>query len=281
MIKKIITLCIIIFTTIPSFARVSVSDGSAFITKNEFSNSLNNLSSRIEIMENSLDAKIDSMVSTYLSRNGIWAGEKQTINTTQATWEYGFNRVATYVPRFYKNINATGMHHFSSQSGTGLEVQTAAKGQVGAISGRTNQKIVDNITKSGLAIVESTVTELSAANAQCYVASVNRSDVDSFASDHFLFFYMAKVRFYQDSSNMLSSISSQFLGVQQGMFLSCPKLPTSYILMFVEKNKPLYVDYIVDFKTDNGTRYANTLAYRNTDTSYSKRTWKITAINIY
>ena len=38
---------------------------------------MNNLSNRMSTLENSLDAKIDSLVSSYLSRNGIWNGEKQ------------------------------------------------------------------------------------------------------------------------------------------------------------------------------------------------------------
>lgn len=282
--KKILAIFIIIMITIPSYARVSVSDGSAFISKNEFSRSLNNLSTRLSIMENNMDAKIDSLVSTYLSRNGIWSGEKQTINTTAATWEYGFNKKGNYVARFFKNINASGIHHFSSQEQTiediALEVKTDYRGEIGAISGKTGQKIVDSITKTGLAIVESSCSDLVATNNQCYVGSVNRS-INYFASDHFLFYYMARVKFYQESTNLLSSISAQFLGVQQGVYLTCPKLPTSYILMFVEKNKPLYADYEVTFLNDNGTDYSNTLVYRDNNDSYSKRTWKITAINIY
>ena len=66
-----------------SFAAISVSDGSAFVTKAEFSADLNNLSNRMSALENSIDAKIDSLVSSYLSRNGIWNGEKQTVTSTK------------------------------------------------------------------------------------------------------------------------------------------------------------------------------------------------------
>ena len=66
---------ILSISLINSVAAISVSDGSAFVTKAEFAADLNNLSNRMSTLENSLDAKIDSLVSSYLSRNGIWNGE--------------------------------------------------------------------------------------------------------------------------------------------------------------------------------------------------------------
>ena len=76
-----IALCLsICFMQIASYAgNVSVSDGSAFITKSEMSYQLNNLSNRMTQLENSLDSKIDSLVSSYLTRNGVWNGVKQTL----------------------------------------------------------------------------------------------------------------------------------------------------------------------------------------------------------
>ncbi len=77
--KLFISLSLILSVSlINSLAAISVSDGSAFVTKAEFAADLNNLSNRMSSLENSLDAKIDSLVSSYLSRNGIWNGEKQT-----------------------------------------------------------------------------------------------------------------------------------------------------------------------------------------------------------
>ena len=58
---------------------VDVSDGSAFITKSEMSYQLNTLSNRMTQLENSLDSKIDKLVSSYLTRNGIWNGAKQKL----------------------------------------------------------------------------------------------------------------------------------------------------------------------------------------------------------
>ena len=77
--KLFISLSLILSVSlINSIAAISVSDGSAFVTKAEFAADLNNLSNRMSSLENSLDAKIDSLVSSYLSRNGIWNGETQT-----------------------------------------------------------------------------------------------------------------------------------------------------------------------------------------------------------
>ena len=70
--KTILVLSICVGISLPTNAAVSVSDGSAFVTKAEFAADLNNLSNRMAQLENSLDAKIDSLVSSYLTRNGIW-----------------------------------------------------------------------------------------------------------------------------------------------------------------------------------------------------------------
>ena len=77
--KTIFILSLCFGITIPSNAAVSVSDGSAFVSKAELSADLNNLSNRMAQLENSLDAKIDSLVSSYLARNGIWNGANQEL----------------------------------------------------------------------------------------------------------------------------------------------------------------------------------------------------------
>ena len=87
--RIILTISICLSICIPSNAAVSVSDGSAFITSAEFNADLNNLSNRMATLENSIDAKIDSLVSSYLTRNGIWNGEKQEISDASQD-EYDF-----------------------------------------------------------------------------------------------------------------------------------------------------------------------------------------------
>ena len=90
--KTILILYLCIAISFTSNAAVSVSDGSAFITSAEFSSDINNLENRLAYLENSMDAKIDSMVSSYLTRNGIWNGAKQELSdAVKEGNEYYFN----------------------------------------------------------------------------------------------------------------------------------------------------------------------------------------------
>ena len=85
--KTILILSICICISIQSNAGgVKVSDGSAFITKSEMAYQLNNLSNRMSVLENSLDSRIDTLVSSYLTRNGIWNGAKQTLTNNYTGW---------------------------------------------------------------------------------------------------------------------------------------------------------------------------------------------------
>ena len=79
--KTILILSLCLGISMPAYTAVSVSDGSAFVTKVEFDSDMNNLDNRMAVLENSLDAKIDSLVSAYLTRNGIWNGRKQELTT--------------------------------------------------------------------------------------------------------------------------------------------------------------------------------------------------------
>ena len=83
--KSVLLFSICIGVTVPTNAAVSVSDGSAFVTKSEFNADLNNLSNRMANLESSLDAKIDNLVSSYLTRNGIWNGELQQVQNNLGT----------------------------------------------------------------------------------------------------------------------------------------------------------------------------------------------------
>ena len=109
LIKKILLVIICFAISFPSNAAISVSDGSAFVTKAEFSADLNNLSNRMAQLENSLDAKIDSLVSSYLTRNGIWNGSKQTLLTNSFVFESPINYGAMgYEP---VNLSLDGAFH--------------------------------------------------------------------------------------------------------------------------------------------------------------------------
>lgn len=100
---KIIFILISIFIlTIVSYGQVSVSDGSAFLTKTEFNKNLTIMSNRMAFLENSLDSKIDTLVASFLSRNGIWSGSVQDNSLDGTIMSVGFNGQST----------ATAYHYF-------------------------------------------------------------------------------------------------------------------------------------------------------------------------
>ena len=141
--KKFLLLALMIVLPINSFAAVSVSDGSAFISKSEFSASLNNLSNRIATIENTLDAKIDSLVSSYLSRNGIWNGEIQDLekDTDLTKTTSGGYTVYTY--------GGTLADLFTSFLWTSTTLN-AFPTKVASIS---NKVVINKISKSGMIVM--------------------------------------------------------------------------------------------------------------------------------
>ena len=157
MLKKILLIVLIFSIIIPSYSAVSVSDGSSFMTKSEVQSVVGNLSSRVSIIENSIDAKIDSLVSSYLSRNGIWNGTKQTVNknTAQNSLDYfcatmGYGASGTFISNtttrtYYNNyINQLNSENGLNQS----NIQYLQN-----FGGGTYYRVINNFTKSGLLCV--------------------------------------------------------------------------------------------------------------------------------
>ena len=145
MFKTILVLSLCIGVVLPTNAAVSVSDGSAFVTKAEFAADLNNLSNRMAQLENSLDAKIDSLVSSYLTRNGIWNGAKQEINDNIKDKYVGVKKTTAsgYTWRLY-NFNTTNSANYQVWNTTDRGL--LARDNSSTISGT----IVDSVNKSGL-----------------------------------------------------------------------------------------------------------------------------------
>ena len=95
------------------------------ITFDQLSNYLELTSNQIEPtktamaqLENSLDAKIDSLVSSYLTRNGIWNGAKQTMNSSWTSIRYGFRAGATYVANYTLFYESSGWTLRKSAAGS-------------------------------------------------------------------------------------------------------------------------------------------------------------------
>ena len=127
--KTIFILSLCIGITLPSYSAISVSDGSAFVSKAEFAADVNALSNRMAQLENNLDSKIDSLVSTYLNKNGIWNPKRQTMTTYT-----GFN-------------NAVTQNHFQTMYRTGTRANLNS-----IIDGKSDStyNLVNSIDKSGL-----------------------------------------------------------------------------------------------------------------------------------
>ena len=77
--KTILILSICLGISIPSNAAVSVSDNSAFITRAEALAVAQSLSERIIVLENTVDEKIDNLITAYLERNGVWNAQEQVL----------------------------------------------------------------------------------------------------------------------------------------------------------------------------------------------------------
>ena len=105
--KVLLTIIAYVFTCTYSYAAVSVSDGSAFLTKSEMQSNLNDLKNRMAGLENTLDAKIDSLVSAYLTRNGIWNGKKQELSTYHCLTN---NVTNTHLYNMYKNQKSANLN---------------------------------------------------------------------------------------------------------------------------------------------------------------------------
>ena len=94
-IKRIIILFLIISCQINVFAAISIADGTSLTSKAEYSADLSHLSNRLSILENSIDSKIDSLVSAYINNNGIWSGYVIPTKDYSATINLGITQNTT------------------------------------------------------------------------------------------------------------------------------------------------------------------------------------------
>ena len=141
----ILTLCLGI--TLPANAgSVDVSDGSAFITKSEMAYQLNNLSNRMTQLENSLDSKIDTLVSSYLTRNGIWNGIKQTLKNYYIVDCCGNNATA---------ITAKSVTHgYRDFQGKTQTYSPTVKSQITFPTAMNSDNLLHKVDRTTLEIVE-------------------------------------------------------------------------------------------------------------------------------
>ena len=230
--KIILMLNLILSMVITTNAAVSVSDGSAFVTKAEFSADLNNLSNRMASLENSLDAKIDSLVSSYLTRNGIWNGAKQTLVNT--TFKYGMKGSSS------RNIGRVWFNIYNGNS-----EQPEAKMYAINTSGASGRYIlIDNVDKSGM-IFFNTYAGTSNNGIMIAVPVSDSTGCINLANVRFIYecIFSYKVQPQGSSDFETKNVAScQLLGFGIGCSLQVPALPVGTVSFFVSKNDKVVLD---------------------------------------
>ena len=269
--KTILVFTICFGITIPANAgNVSVSDGAAFITKSELSYELNNLSNRMTQLENSLDSRIDSLVSSYLTRNGVWNGDNQQLLSN--TFKYGFGSDNTRFGSKYFNIYNGD---FSQSSGTLFKIKV-----IGA-DGRNS--LINKCSKSGMiffnikngSFVNQDMRALPISNTNCVVNCANVRWIYSC----YLSYQVLNVSSSTWETKAISS--SELIGFGIGCSLQVPALPIQTVSFFVNKDDEvsIYVEQtILDFPTTGND--ASTLGmWAGNQQSY--KTYVIDSANIY
>ena len=237
--RTILVLSLILGIAIPSNAAVSVSDGSAFVSKAEFSADLNNLSNRMAQLENSLDAKIDSLVSSYLTRNGIWNGAVQNVQNSY------------FVDCFGENITGSGAtmiysHQFPSNITAGSNAYFI----------NTTKLLVDGFTKTGLCLLTIDAKEIGAGLATdgrsyTYYTYPNPNGSSSWNLYHL---DRCALTFEVDDGNSanrrevgrIKTYQTSYETIDSEKVLAFKTVPgVSNIYFFVSKEEKLYWHYIV------------------------------------
>ena len=89
---QIVSFCLCIIICFNNYA-INASDDTAFITKEEFDRTMADFNARLTTFESGINSKIDSQVTSYLDRNGIWSAAKQEVKTTK-TKVFGLRKIS-------------------------------------------------------------------------------------------------------------------------------------------------------------------------------------------
>ena len=238
--KTILVLSLCVGISLPTNAAVSVSDGSAFVTKAEFAADLNNLSSRMAQLENSLDAKIDSLVSSYLTRNGIWNGAKQTMTSNVS------GRMGVYQDGVTKiNVSAQGYEGASPSTESKYKCFTYDDDSV---------TIINSVSKTGLLVIKLEFNQ----NTQDTGGRVGIDLVDN-ESNKFPVYHFGTLTC---GINLINKTGSENRVVYswntQKQFNSATKLTaessqTTFAMFFTSKNDDIIMSYFTDLNVSGGS----------------------------
>ena len=277
MFKTILVLSLCIGVVLPTNAAVSVSDGSAFVTKAEFAADLNNLSNRMAQLENSLDAKIDSLVSSYLTRNGIWNGAKQDIKGTNGvlTLTYG-----------YKKGDAIGKKNLIQILHSNATVQWSGAGgneaEIILYNSAHEYDLIDSCNKAGMLVLSTTTNnyrESSTTRCSYGFASTTTTTANG---DHFAFVHTQDYVFMINGTKEGGRAHCEFIATAAPAAIRCPQVPSGTVLFFVSKGDKITVKDTPNLIKGDGSVVAATLVwYEKNDNAYSYYDYVINSAYIY
>ena len=252
--KTILVLSICVGISLPTNAAVSVSDGSAFVTKAEFAADLNNLSNRMAQLENSLDAKIDSLVSSYLTRNGIWNGARQSLINN--TIKYGLKS---------KSTKSTTFKNYMNLETSGAKLVAYDCYEFVTVGNHDYLTLIESVTKSGLlviSLVDGTTIQSNQLLTLPYGAT-------GFNGAYMNWAYIVKLQYVVNnggSRSVVGALDQQYVGTSASLSLVCPKLSTNSILFFVSKGDAVETKLNEEIRT-NGTNPILGCYFPNKETS--------------
>ena len=222
LLKKFFCLLLVMCVVSPSYADLATSDNSAFVTKEEFDNALNDFNERLTIFESGINSKIDSQVSSYLDRNGIWSGKQQELKN--------------------KNVN-----------GFGFPAITLASNKGSCNSDLKSTLIVEKVDKSGFAVVKWSMISSNTSKAMnlqrlgylFYLTYDTKSNMDCGMIATAIFYKVVDGTTTNLNSVTLISSLGQKANIGTSKFclctLSAPQTKLIFVTsFFVTKNEPLY-----------------------------------------
>ena len=287
--KTIFILTLSLCITLPANAgNVDVSDGSAFITKSELSYQLNALSSRMTQLENSLDSKIDKLVSSYLTRNGIWNGIKQQIGTSGSlTLRYGYNRGSSKSwPRANYSISSSGTGPNSDSTDPLLRFWEGATSTVGEIvnwNSNATYTLINKVNKSGMIVFNTQITNYRQSSlTRCCISLTTTSTSGRGHGDHFAFIYTQDFIYWINGTKEGGRTHCEFIGTAANCALRCPQVPSGSIVFFVNKDDKITIEDKPVLIKGNGSEHAQSLVWwEYSDGSYSTYDYVITDAYVY
>ena len=289
--KTILILTLTLGITLPSNAAgsVDVSDGSAFITKSELSYQLNTLSQRMTQLENSLDSKIDTLVSSYLTRNGIWNGANQKIGTSGSlTIRYGYTRGST-ARNWYRSlasVDSSGSGINSDSSDTTLRFWATNISNVGEVvnynSNRT-YSLIDNVNKSGMIVITTKTNNYKQSSlTRCAYSFTTSTTSGSANADHFAFIYTQDFIYWINGTKEGSRAHCEFIATAAPAALRCPQVKSGTIVFFVDKGDEITLEDNHTLIKGDGSQYAASLVwFEYSDNSYSTYDYVIDSAYVY